>query len=72
MDGFALNVADPNADFVADAMSSMFGYAAYVGGFKLYISMDLYAYGDGCFKAHRSCSGVSFPQTPFVSSRDAN
>lgn len=66
LDGFALNIADPGAPFVADAMSSMFGYAAYVGNFKLYISMDLYAYGDGCFKANRKCYGVSTIQSSFL------
>lgn len=50
-------MADPAADFIANAMSDMFGYAAYVG-FKLYVSMDLYAYGDGCYKANIVCNGV--------------
>lgn len=36
----------------------MFGYAANRGGFKLYISMDLYAYGDGCSKAGKTCNKV--------------
>ncbi|TVY88433.1 Mutanase [Lachnellula willkommii] len=46
LDAFALNVADPNASYVAPALSSLFSHAK-DRGFKLFLSMDLYAKGGG-------------------------
>ncbi|KAF2801743.1 uncharacterized protein BDZ99DRAFT_528212 [Mytilinidion resinicola] len=45
LDAFALNIGYPQASFVYPALVSLFGYAEYVG-FKLFISMDLWAAGD--------------------------
>jgi len=57
LDGFALNVGDSTQDFVRPALGYLFGYAAY-RGFKLYISMDLYAAGDACYQHKTSCKNV--------------
>lgn len=48
LDGFALNVGDPTPSWVQDTLHDLLGYAEYVGGFKLYISMDVYASGAAC------------------------
>ncbi|PYI22706.1 hypothetical protein BO99DRAFT_429649 [Aspergillus violaceofuscus CBS 115571] len=55
-DGFALNIGDATQDFVSDTLSYMFPYAESVG-FKLYVSMDVYASGDACYKRKTSCNG---------------
>lgn len=44
LDGFSLNVGDPTPAFVKTTLSYLFNYAA-TKGFKLFISMDLYAMG---------------------------
>ncbi|KAL0766878.1 hypothetical protein CaCOL14_010449 [Colletotrichum acutatum] len=46
--GFALNVGDPAASFIDGSLSLLFDAAESVGGFGLYISMDLMA-GDRLF-----------------------
>ena len=51
------NVGDSTQDFVRPALGYLFGYAAY-RGFKLYISMDLYAAGDACYQHKTSCKNV--------------
>jgi glucan endo-1,3-alpha-glucosidase len=58
IDSFALNVDNAIADFIPAALNSLFGYAEY-RGFKLYISLDVYASGDACYKGSTSCNGVS-------------
>lgn len=58
LDAFALNFGDPYADFVADSLSYLFA-AAEANDFKLFISMDLYAQGDTCYKSNTACNGVS-------------
>ncbi|PYI11000.1 hypothetical protein BO78DRAFT_304565 [Aspergillus sclerotiicarbonarius CBS 121057] len=55
-DGFALNIGDATQSFVSDTLSYMFPYAESVG-FKLYVSMDVYASGDACYKKKTSCKG---------------
>ncbi|KAK9369874.1 hypothetical protein V1509DRAFT_638557 [Lipomyces kononenkoae] len=56
MEGFALNIGDPSQDFVKTTLEYMFSYAAPVG-FKLYVSMDVYAYGNSCYQEKKSCNG---------------
>lgn len=56
IDGFALNVGDPTQAFVKDTLASLFS-AADNAGFKLYISVDVYASGDACYKIKTSCKG---------------
>jgi len=58
LDAFALNIGDPTAQYVSDALGYLFGYSAY-RGFKLFISMDLWASGDVCSKTGNACGGVS-------------
>jgi hypothetical protein len=58
LDGFALNIGDATQGFLVDALSYLFGHAA-TTSFKLYISMDVYASGDACYKGSTSCNGVS-------------
>ena len=56
-DGFALNIGDASQSFVSDTLSYMFSHAESVG-FKLYVSMDVYASGDACYKGSKaSCNG---------------
>ncbi|KAL7946861.1 glycoside hydrolase [Trichoderma barbatum] len=56
LDGFALNVGDATQAWVGPSLNYLFGYAQY-RGFKLYISMDVYAAGDSCFRGGHSCNG---------------
>ncbi|KAF4500771.1 Glucan endo-1,3-alpha-glucosidase agn1 [Fusarium agapanthi] len=58
LDGFALNIGDATRDYVSQALSYLFPYAESVG-FKLYISMDVYASGDACYHGGKSCHGPS-------------
>ncbi|KAJ0152877.1 Berberine bridge enzyme-like 21 [Fusarium oxysporum f. sp. albedinis] len=60
LDGFALNIGDATRDYVSQALSYLFPYAESVG-FKLYISMDVYASGDACYHGAKSsqCHGPS-------------
>lgn len=60
-DGFALNVGDPTASFIDGSLSLLFDAAESVGGFGLYISMDVWASGDVCFHGRDCCDGVSQP-----------
>ncbi|KAF9877167.1 hypothetical protein CkaCkLH20_05433 [Colletotrichum karsti] len=56
-DGFALNVGDPTASFVDKSLGMLFDAADLVGGFGLYISMDVWASGDACWNGRDSCEG---------------
>lgn len=58
--GFALNVGDPTQPFVQTSLDYMFSYAQSVG-FKLYISIDLYASGNACFQRNTQCTKVCLP-----------
>ncbi|WKT51246.1 hypothetical protein QSH57_016216 [Fusarium oxysporum f. sp. vasinfectum] len=58
LDGFALNIGDATRDYVSQALNYLFPYAESVG-FKLYISMDVYASGDACYHGAKSCHGPS-------------
>lgn len=66
LDGFALNIGDPTQSYVSDSLNDLFGYAAYVTGFKLFISMDLWASGAACYAGSSgACGNVSPPlKTP--------
>ncbi|MCJ1312879.1 hypothetical protein MMC25_006555 [Agyrium rufum] len=57
LDGFALNIGDATQAFVDDALHDLFGYAENVGGFKLFISMDVSASGASCNAGGKSCNG---------------
>lgn len=59
LDAFALNIGDPTAEFVAPALSILFGYAK-SRGFKLFLSMDLNAKGGTCKSTGSGCGGVNF------------
>jgi len=56
LDGFALNIGDPSAHFLAVSLDNLFGYAEY-RGFKLFISLDVYASGNSCFDGHAGACG---------------
>lgn len=57
LDAFALNLGDPTANFVPGALFILFD-AAVKEGFKLFLSMDLYASGDVCSSHGDACNGV--------------
>lgn len=57
LDGFALNIGDATQPYVDETLHDLFGYAEYVGGFWLYISMDVYASGAACYAGSTSCNG---------------
>jgi hypothetical protein len=57
-DAFALNIGDPYANFTTSALEYLFS-AAEDNGFKLFLSMDLYAQGDTCYTSGIACKGVS-------------
>lgn len=59
LDGFALNIGDATRDYVSQALSYLFPYAESVG-FKLYISMDVYASGDACYHGAKSVCEPTF------------
>lgn len=59
LDGFALNIGDATRDYVSQALSYLFPYAESVG-FKLYISMDVYASGDACYHGGKSVCETNF------------
>lgn len=56
LDGFAINVGDATKDFVPKTLGYLFSHAE-AKGFKLYISMDVYASGDSCYNGGDSCNG---------------
>lgn len=58
--GFALNVGDPTQPFVQTSLDYMFSYAQSIG-FKLYISIDLYASGNACCQRSPQCTEVCSP-----------
>lgn len=48
IDGFSMNIGDPDEDFVVDTLATMMDYARdeYPGQFYIHISMDLWAAGN--------------------------
>lgn len=62
IDGFALNIGDATRDYVSDALAYLFARAEAVG-FKLYISMDVYASGDACYNGAKSVSLLTIPSS---------
>lgn len=57
LDGFALNIGDPFAEFLAVSLDNIFGYAEY-RGFKLFFSLDTYAAGNSCYSGRSgACRG---------------
>ncbi|KAF4985434.1 hypothetical protein FGRMN_11209 [Fusarium graminum] len=59
IDGFVLNVGYPKLEWVSKTLSHLYGYADYRGGFKLALSLDLYATGAYCYalKQKGDCNG---------------
>ena len=64
IDAFTLNVGDPYADFTTNALEVLFT-AAKANSFSLFLSMDLYARGDLCYKTKTACNGVRSPNDMF-------
>ncbi|EQB48340.1 hypothetical protein CGLO_12428 [Colletotrichum gloeosporioides Cg-14] len=56
-DGFALNIGDPTASFIDTSLGYLFDAADSIGGFGLYVSMDVWASGDACWHGRDSCNG---------------
>lgn len=56
IDAFALNVGDATLSWVTTSLQNLFN-AANANGFKLFISMDVYASGAACYASGTSCNG---------------
>lgn len=54
---FALDVGDTTQEYVDQSLSSLFD-AAESAGFGLYVTMDMYATGNGCYSRNASCDSV--------------
>ena len=68
LDGFALNIGDPSADFLTLSLDNIFGYAEY-RDFKLFISMDVYASGNACASGRSGACGGPIAYEPILKGR---
>lgn len=64
LDGFSINIGDPTPSWISSALDTLFGYAE-SRGFKLQISLDMYASGASCAAGGASCNGA-YDYTPLL------